>query len=160
MEEQTDSLKNNEESLNLSGDTESITSEVSSSSAVLYPFHVENDMLLVRMVPEKWIRPNNTIISDAYRPKKKIDSETGLEKNVSTIPKTCLNSEDELRNYNNLRRKHKLFEMRAQFPNEKNYPCIQDKEKHVGITGNMTILFEDEESLEHFADNSELLYPI
>jgi hypothetical protein len=75
-------------------------------------------------------------------------------------PKTCFNSEEKLRNYNNLRRKHKLFEIRAQFPNEKNYTCVQDKEKHIGITGDMTILFEDEESLEHFANNSELLYPL
>lgn len=156
MEDQTDSLKNNEEPLNLSGETESITSEDSSASAVLYPFHVENETLLVRMVPKKWIRKDNSITSDAYRPKKK---EYGLERNVSTAPKSYFNSEDDLDQYNS-RRNHKLFEMRAQFPNERNYPCIQDKEKHIGITGDMVILFEDEESLEHFANNSELLHPI
>lgn len=120
---------------------------------------VPDDTLLIRMVPEKFIRPNNTITSDAYRPKKKEGTETGLEKNVSTAPKTCYDTTEKLEKYNN-RRKHRLFEMKAQHPNEREYPCIQDKPCHIGITGDMSVLFKDEESLEHFANNSKLLYPI
>lgn len=159
MEDELNNLKN-EDFLNLSSETESIISEDSVGDAVLYPFIIKNDILLVRLVPEKWIRPNNTIISDAYRPKKKTDSETGFEKNVSTVPRLSLNSEEELRNYKSFRKKHKLFQMKAKFPNEKYYQCIQDKERHIGITGDMTVLFEDEQSLEHFANNSQLLYPL
>ncbi|MBK7668040.1 MAG: hypothetical protein IPJ32_12325 [Sphingobacteriaceae bacterium] len=53
-----------------------------------------------------------------------------------------------------------LFQIKAQFPNECNYPAIQDKECHIGITGDMVKLSTDEKTLQILADNSTLLYPI
>lgn len=143
----------------VSATTESISTTTELVDTFEYPMAVSDDTVIVRLVPERWIKPDNTIFSDAYRPKPKAYSDTGLEKNVSTAPLSCYPTIENLETYKNSRRKHKIIEMRAQFPNGTEYPCIQDKLCHIGITGDMLKLVEDEETLEYFARNSYLLHP-
>ncbi|MES2763671.1 MAG: hypothetical protein V4677_15760 [Bacteroidota bacterium] len=108
---------------------------------------VSDETLLHRMVPGRYIRKDNSISLEAYRPRKRAGTPTGFEKNVSTIPKNCFGKVK-------IFDRHRLIEMQAYFPNNKGYPSIQDKECHIGITGDMEELFTDEESLEEFAFNS------
>lgn len=113
--------------------------------------------LLIRQVHEDFIRDDNTIHPEAYRPKLKGDTETGYERNVSTALKSCYSTPEELNRY--VWRRRVLYEINSDHPNSRGYDCIQDGACHVGITGDMAQLAKDMETLTYLAVNSKRLHP-
>lgn len=143
-----DELNQNPEKakISLAPEVEIVTSTI---PEIEYPVTIGNGEPLLRMVNSKFIREDKTISSDAYRPRRRGE---GLESSVSTKPKSCLT--DDSKPWP----KYYYYEIESTIPNSRNYPCILNKECHVGITGDMEQLFRDEDSLEFFSENSRPLH--
>jgi hypothetical protein len=114
--------------------------------------------LLLRKVKFAHIRPDKTILNEAFRPRKTDDSTTGLENNISTAPKSCYNTEDKLKTF--LWERTAIYEIHSQYPDSISYlQCIETNYCHVGICGDMRLLNNDDETREFLAQNSLRHYP-
>lgn len=121
---------------------------------------VEDDVPIIRVVRKQiWIKPDNSIDFEAFRPRGGRKTETGYEVSVSTTLRKCHDTYDKLKQISDKWSKKPLIQTLTTYPNEKGYPCINDNGCHVGITGSMPKLYNDFDALEHIAKNSKVIYP-
>ncbi len=119
---------------------------------------MKNELLLPH-VKQSYIRPDKTIHPEAYSPREK-ETETGFEPSDSTALKSCYPTNYSLEVHKNKLRRCVLYEINSNFPNDRGYPCINDHDCHVGITGDMAKLNSDYQTLEILATNSKRLNSI
>lgn len=122
---------------------------------------IKNEQI-IRHIKSLWIREDNSLTIDAYRPKKKEICErypTGYENNVSTQRRNCYPTVEDLENLKNTFKRTTLYCVDADHANDSGYPCINDHHCHVGITGDMEKLYTDFQTLELLARQSQKLHP-
>src|ERR1700733_8595797 len=98
------------------------------------------DQLLIRHVKNRWIRPDKSIHPESYRPRERPGTPTGFESNVSTSLKSCFPTIEDLESLKSKFDRTILYELNSNHPNARGYPCIENYECHVGITGDMARL--------------------
>jgi hypothetical protein len=103
------------------------------------------------------IRPDNTILNEAYRPRERKENQTGLEKNISTAPKSCYDTEEKLETL--LWARTAIYEIHSKYPDSTYLQCIETSTCHVGICEDMRRLYNDDETREFLAQNSLSHYP-
>jgi len=119
---------------------------------------LDDEIAILRLVKNTWIKEDRTLSTEAYRPRKRPLELTGFEKNVSTVPLTCYPTAEAQEKYTKSWERRSLYQTFTKYPHKHGYPCIQDKDCHIGISGDMERLHGDNEALKCMASNSSVIY--